>query len=202
MIIHEAAQNSVEWLLARAGVPSASQFHRVITPTTLKPSASSGAYMYDLLTECLLGGPLETQSNDFMQRGHELEDEAVLFFEGLTDLDTKQVGFCMTDDGKMGCSPDRLVGSKSGLEVKCPSAPVHVMYKHMGILPTKFRAQVQGSMYVTELDEWHFLSYNPILDPLHIVVERDPKFMERFEEIMGEFLLKFEKTKIELGIAA
>lgn len=202
MKIIDVAQNSPEWLMARAGRPTASQFHRIITPATLKPSASSVAYMYDLATESLLGGPLETQTSDFMQRGHDLEDEAVLFFEGLVDLDTQKVGLCTTDDGLIGCSPDRLVGDNAGLEVKCPAAATHVMYKHMGVVPTKYRAQIQGSLYVTGLDHWHFVSYNPILEPLHIVVERDPEFMDKFEILIKRFVANLEVIKTELGIAA
>ena len=202
MKIIDVAQNSPEWLLARAGLPTSSAFDKIITPAQMKPSASSEAYMYQLVTESLLGGPLETQTNDYMARGHDLEDEAVLFFEGLTDLDTEKVGFCTTDDGLIGCSPDRLVGDNAGLEVKCPMAATHVMYKDMGILPVKYRAQVQGSLYVTGRDHWHFMSYNPILEPLHIIVERDSEFMEKFDILIKKFLVSLEAAKIRLGIAA
>lgn len=198
MKIIDVPQNTPEWLLCRAGLPTTSNFDKIITPATMKPSASAEPYMYELLCECIMGRPNETEINAFMQRGHDLEGEAVNFFEALFDIETKQVGFCTTDDGKIGCSPDRLVGDDAGLEIKCPMATTHIMYKDKGVVPAKYRAQIQGSLYVTGRERWHFLSYNPILPPLHIIVERDEEFIAKLDELLKAFLVKFDEAKIRL----
>jgi len=198
MITINVPQGGPEWLLVRAGLPTSSCFDKIITNAQMKPSASSEAYMYLLLAECVRGGPIETDSSGFMQRGTNLEDEAVDFFEALVDLETKQVGFCLTDDRKIGCSPDRLVGEDSGLEIKCPSAVNHIMLIDKRELPIKYRAQIQGSLYVTGRDHWHFMSYNPILPPLHIIVQRDEVFISKLEELLMKFLDKFDEAKKRL----
>lgn len=195
MIIVDVPQNTPEWLLCRAGLPTASCFDKIITPATMKPCASAEPYMYELLTECLMGRPNESEPNQWMQRGHDLEDEAVDFFEALTDLDTTLVGFCTTDDGLIGCSPDRLIGEDEGLEIKCPMATTHVGYKHKNIVPAKYRAQIQGSLYVTGRKRWHFFSYNPVLPPLHIIVERDEEFLAKLDTLLKQFLERFSNAK-------
>ena len=67
---------SVEWHEARLGIPTASEFSRIVTPTG-KLSAARATYMGELLAEWALGEPVGgfTGTED-TERGQVLEPEA------------------------------------------------------------------------------------------------------------------------------
>ena len=125
MKIIECKQRTPEWLEARIGIPTASQFHRVMTPKTKKRSSQADDYLNFLVAEWLVGRSLEDFSNDWTERGMVLEDDAVSYFEALHEVNTQEVGFITTNDGLVGCSPDRI-GTFGGLEIKCPGIINHV----------------------------------------------------------------------------
>ena len=93
MITVECEQGSTQWLNARLGIPTASQFDRILSPKTLKPSASAEGYRHELLAEWLLGEPIDTVNTEWMQRGIELEPRAVQFYEFQRDIETTRIGF-------------------------------------------------------------------------------------------------------------
>jgi hypothetical protein len=176
MIVHAFPQGSAEWHAARLGIPTASNFGRIVTPGG-KLSASADTYLHELVAERILGFPLNTESVDFMERGKALESHAVSWYELQRDVDTEAVGFCLTDDGRAGCSPDRLVGAAGGLEIKCPSPAVHVGYMLDGGISDKYRPQVQGALWITGRDWWDTLSYHPDLPPALVRVKRDEEYI-------------------------
>ena len=118
MKIHNVEQGSEAWFQLRLGVPSASKFKDLLTPTG-KPSARSEAYMHELLAEKMSGKRFETFETFHMRRGIELEPEAADVFSFQTDLICREVGFVTNDEETVGCSPDRLIQDLSGLEIKC-----------------------------------------------------------------------------------
>ena len=120
MIIHDVEQGSPEWFGVRH-VPTASNFSKILTAGG-KASTSANVYMIDLLATWLVGfAPDEGFGNAWTDRGHELEVIARENYEIERDTVT-EIGFCTTDDGLYGCSPDGLVGAFGGLEIKCPNA--------------------------------------------------------------------------------
>jgi hypothetical protein len=197
MKIVECSQGSDEWLQARLGIPTASQFHRLLTPKTMRPSGSAEKYLYELLAEWALGFPLQELSTGFIERGSQMELDAVRYYELQRDLDTEAVGFCLTDDGIAGCSPDRLVGDRGLLEIKCPSAHVQVAYL-LGEPEGKHRCQVQGQLWVTGREWCDLLCYNPDLPPAVVRVERDEVFMAKLAEILEDFGERLRKAKTRL----
>ena len=110
-------QGSAQWIAARLGLPTASQFSRILTPRTLKPSASAERYLWELLAERIIGQPANDASTKFMERGKAMEAQAVAFYELQRGVDTRRVGFVTRDDGLVGCSPDRFVGDDGLLEI-------------------------------------------------------------------------------------
>ena len=197
MITVECEQGSQAWLNARLGIPTASQFDRILSPKTLKPSASAEGYRHELLAEWLLGEPIDTVNTEWMQRGIELEPRAVQFYEFQRDIETTRIGFCLTDDRLAGCSPDRLVGDDGGLEIKCPSAKVHVGYLIDGVAGAHI-AQVQGCMWVTGRAWWDVMSFNPSLPPSLVRVQRDAKFMAALDEALPAFTTKLGEMREKL----
>lgn len=73
MIIHDVRQGSVEWDRLRAGIPTSSNFHRIMTPKAMKLSSQAPGLMHWLLAEWLIGEPLESPETQWMQRGAALE---------------------------------------------------------------------------------------------------------------------------------
>jgi putative phage-type endonuclease len=180
MIIHDTIeQGTPEWHELRAGVPTASNFGKIIDSKGKKSSSYKG-YFYKLVGERLLGRTEEGFKNEWMERGNELESEARELYEFISGPVT-QVGFVSVDDPICGCSPDGLVGEDGGIEIKCPSLSVHMKYLMSGRLPAEYHRQVHGSMYVTGRDWWDFMSYYPGLDPFILRVHKDQEFNEMLE---------------------
>lgn len=177
MIALELDQQTPEWYAARCGVPSASNFDKIVT-TKGEPSKQAQKYLYQLAGERVIGKQEETYQNGFMQRGVELEAEARQFYELVTDSIVQKVGLCFPDESRQyACSPDGFVGIDGGLEIKCPSMAVHIGYVIDNVLPTEYLQQVQGNLLVTGRQWWDFVSYYPGLKPLIVRVERDEKFL-------------------------
>lgn len=186
MIVLEMAQGTPEWLAARCGVPTASCFDRIITPTG-KPSTQAEAYAHTLLAEQITGVSEGLETNSWMRRGTELEPEARDYYSLVTGATVEQVGFCLTDDETCGCSPDGLVGSEGLLEIKCPAPSTHIEYLLTGQIVGKYYPQVQGQLWVTGRKWVDFVSYCPGIEALIIRVKRDAKFQARLTEEMSRF---------------
>jgi hypothetical protein len=187
MIVLNCAQGSDEWIDARRAIPTASQFDRIITPKTGKLAAAADKYAYELLAEELLGHALDEGESQFMQRGTLTERHAIEFYEFQNDIETTKVGFILRDDMRAGCSPDRLVGDDGGLEIKCPSAAVHVSYM-LGADADKYRCQVQGALWLTGRAWWDWLSFNPELPAVLIRHERDEDFIKNLAMRVEQFI--------------
>ena len=71
-------------------------------------------------------------------------------------------------------------------EIKCPTPKTHVLWLD-GILPTEYRQQVHGSMAITGLNTWHFWSFYPGLQPLHVGSTATPG-TEGLNEVLNRFI--------------
>ena len=174
--------------MLRAGIPTASQFHRIITPTG-KDSTQRDAYMFQLLGERITGRP----QDDFkftwaMERGSDLERKAIEYFEFQTDLVTQPCGFVTDDNERWGASPDSLVGANELLECKCPEFATHLMYlMKEGSSYADYRTQAQGELMVCEREFLWFLSYHPDLPWSLYRVERDEKYIALMDKAVRKF---------------
>lgn len=144
--------------------------------------------------------------NVAVRRGNALEPEARYFYEQTTGHKVEQIGFVTHDDGCFGCSPDGMIGEapftsgmSHGLEIKCPFPETHMAYLLAGTLPDEYKFQVHGSMAVTGLDRWDFLSYCPGEAPLLLTVERD-SFTNQLEAGLKQ--LVEEKRNVESRLAS
>lgn len=190
-------QGTAEWLAVRAGIPTASEISKLITPAKMQVSTGKGvdSYLAEKLAERWLGRPLEASRKTWaMDAGTVLEDHALPKFELETGLDLERVGFVTTDDGRFGCSPDSLLAeSDVGLEAKCPKPETHVGYLIGGELPADYRGQVQGSMFATGAVYWWFMSYCPGFPEFIIKVDREPKYQVVLQTALWKFQERLEK---------
>ena len=178
VIDHE--QGTQEWLQSRLGCPSGSGFDRLITSSG-KPSTQADGYINQLIAELLTKETTEVKVTEWMQRGTDLEPFARNFYE-LIGNEVQEVGFCKHDTLECGVSPDGLIGTDGGLEIKCPTPATHIAYLRAGVLPSKYKQQVMGCMWVTGRDWWDFMSYHERMPALIVRVERDDDFITLLAE--------------------
>lgn len=188
MKLHDCDQGSIDWMMLRLGIPTASEFHKIVTPKKLELSSQAKPYAYRLIAETLLNRPMDSLENlEWVTRGKELEPHAVKVYEATEEVETRPVGFITTDDGRVGASPDRLiVGKNAGLEIKCPSPQMHIQYMLEGF-GDDYRLQVQGQMYVAELDFVDRFSYHPEMPPVPIRTYREEEVIKILRDRLNEF---------------
>lgn len=189
MKVHDVEQGSLEWHELRLGIPTASNFHRIITPAKLDRSKQARAYAFQLVAEKLLRESSQSLADtEWMERGRELEPQAIQQYEFTKDVETKRVGFCTTDDGRYGASPDRvIVGAPAGVEVKCPSPAIHLGYLIDGP-GADYRMQKQGQLLVCEFDYADFYSFHPSFPPADIREHRDETVIRALRDGLEWFL--------------
>ncbi len=199
MIALDCEQGSQEWHDARLGVATSSEFSKIITPAKGDYSSQAAGYMNKLIAELITGKEATGFMSDWMERGKEMENEARSWYEFTQGVTVEQVGFVYRDDRKLvGCSPDGLLEGK-GFEIKCPSPGVMVSYMLAETLPREYIPQVQGSMFVTGLDEWDFMAYHPDFDPLLLTVERDNEYISKLEKYLHKFTKEMQEKLSKLN---
>ena len=195
MIVLDVKQGSIEWLSARLGLPTASEFNKIITSTG-NASSQKAAFMHKLLAELITDSPLETfQKTEWMDRGNELESTAVSLYEFQNDIETETIGFCLHDDKIAGASPDRLVGEDGLLEIKCPAPQTHVDYLLKQKVDSNYIPQVQGQLWITGRKWCDWISYHPEMPPVIIRVERDEEFISKMDSALKKFSSDMEEKK-------
>jgi hypothetical protein len=200
MITAKCVQGTEEWRGIKAGVASTSNFDRLVT-ASMKPSSQADDYYYELMGEWIIGKCKELPPNLYwVNRGTELEPQARLAFE-IVHGSVTQVGFAYKDKRKViGCSPDGLQGKIAGLEIKVPEPINHMAYYLRGECPKKYLPQVQGSMWVTGMKQWYFVSWNPGYPPLICLVAADPVWHQAFDRIVLPFSRRLEEGREEQRI--
>ena len=202
-IYDELEQGTPEWLQARAGILTASTIGQLITTKTIKPAMNdrSRGLCQTLIAERITGHVEPVHPNRAMARGTLLEPEARRIYSEQTGQDVDEVGFARldTDTYTLGSSPDGLVGETGGIEIKSPSAKVHVSTVLSGAIPDYNRAQVQAFLHVTGREWCDFISYYPG-EPLFIIRDYpDEKWQnaivsaaEQFEETARSAVTRYE----------
>lgn len=204
MIWHKCEPRSAEWQYLKVGVPSASDFDKVLTAGG-KVSDQSKAYAYNLLAAQMLGRPLSVvdaaaeYQSQWMLRGQALEDSAIDAYEFQSGNQTSLGGWCLEDGRRYGCSPDRLVGEDGLLEMKCPAANTMIRYLlSPGQLAKEKFVQVQGELLVTGRAWNDLVAYHP---ELPIVIERqqrDEKYIDLLRNTLEAFADALVKARMVL----
>lgn len=184
----DVIQGTSQWADLRAGIPTASEFHRIVTPS-LKPSKSAEMYLCELIAERLTGEPTVGYTSHWMDRGSELEKEAVNFYEFTRDIETEKIGFVTSDDGRWGASPDRLCGDSGLLEIKVGKPATHVGYLlQSGAAYEEYKIQAQSQIWVAEREWNDLMAYNPLLPPAIYRANRDEAFIKPLSAAVQAFV--------------
>ena len=201
MIVHKCEQGSEEWQQLRCGVVTMSHAKELLTGGKGKTRQS---YILDVVSERLSGKPIESYSSFDMQRGQFLEQYALKAFEANSGEAVERVGFITTNDGRIGCSPDGLIGGDAGLEIKCPNPRQHLRNIFSAGLED-YTAQVQGNLWITGSSRWYVVSFCPWVEcfPLHIAcVTRDESIIARISESATNAIEEIDIAISSLSICA
>ena len=204
-ILTDFEQCSSEWWAIHRGLPTASSFDRIITPVKGEASAGQVKYMDELIADmiCHKWSQEPEYTSIAMQNGIACEPSARAWYAFENDVEVREVGFCLSDCGRYGCSPDGLVGEVGGIEIKCPDLKTHIGYLREGRLPNEYKCQVHGSLAVTGYAWWDFISYSPAVEIPHLVIRVVPDdftvklrseveaFADRLSEMRAKFGLKY-----------
>lgn len=185
-IFEEIAQNSDEWYNCRRGIVTASELHCVIANGRGGAESKTRAkYMRRLAGEILTEEPAERFERPEFDRGHAMEPEIRSYYSMVNDVDVKQVGFVR--NGRIGCSPDGLVGDKGAVEFKSKKPEVLIEVLQAKELPSEHKAQVQGILMVTEREWVDFMAYWPKIPKFELRVHRDEAYIGSLRRGVAQF---------------
>lgn len=184
--IIDCEQSSPEWYSARLGIPTASEFKKLVAVNKdAKDKKTRTEYMRKLAGEVLTGVPMESYTNEHMERGKVMEEDARDLYAMITKADLRRVGFIR--NGNTGCSPDSLIGDDGGLEIKTALPHVQIERLERGDLPAEHRLQVQGCIWLSERKWWDFVSFCPKLPMFTIRVQRDEQCIAELSAAVNTF---------------
>ena len=147
--IIQCEQGTSQWFEARKGIPTASMFKAILAKGEGKTRKS---YMLTLAAEIITGECGESFQSAAMERGKQMEEEARDLYAFRHGVQLQRVGFIV--NGRMGCSPDSLIGNAGGLEIKTQRADLLAETILADKFPTEHIAQVQGNLMVAEREWW------------------------------------------------
>ncbi len=198
MIVIQCDQGSQEWHEARAGVVTASMFK--VARQRLKTGKNAGDfteaaknYAFRLAIERISGMPLDDGFETWqMRRGHELEPAAREAHEAAAGVIVDRAGFVTTDDSLFGASADGFIGDQGGAEYKCLVSPEGLREVLLSEDISEFTDQIQGCLWITGREWWHFGLYCPALESIgkHFFwreVRRDDDYIGAMELELVEF---------------
>jgi hypothetical protein len=162
-------QGSPEWIKARLGIPTASEFHTVMASGRGgAESKTRKTYMLKLVGEILTGEQMEGYTNHHMERGKVMEDEARNLYAFMHDVTPECVGFI-----------------RNGDKTKLPHLQVDCLLSSR--VPPEHVAQCQGALWVAEREWIDFVSYWPKL-PLFVTrAYRDEEYIAKLSASVDEF---------------
>ena len=171
--IFDMEQRSPEWFAVRRGIPTASNFSKVLAQGQGKTRLK---YLRDLAGERITGKSTESFTSKAMERGRRMEAEALNFYRVVTSGTVRKVGF-----GKnygAGASPDALVDDDGMVEIKTAEPSVLIPILESGRTPSEHVAQLQGNLWVFER-EWIDLEiYWPDMQTFDVRVLRDDRYID------------------------
>ena len=162
-------QRSQEWWDARCGKVTASRVGDLMArnqprkgKTVGEWSARRNNYLEEKIAERIIGKPRDRKKVASLDYRLELEPDARKAYEFYFDNEVVQVGFI--DHPRIpnfGASPDGLVGSDGGQEIKCLDPETHIRLIRAGGVDLDYVYQCQSGMACTDRKWWEFVAYCP-----------------------------------------
>lgn len=190
----DCKQGSEEWLEARLGIPTVSEFSRFITPAKGDFSTQCDGYVADLIVEAT-EGLTDTYKSQWMEHGTLTEPEALDYYAFDTGRTVEKCGLILNKGA--GWSPDGLI-LPGAVEAKCPKSTTHVKWLMKGGLPNEHKPQCHGALVVGELEWVDFISYCEGYRALIVRVVRDD-YTVKVEAALKRFLDYLDEAKYKVA---
>jgi exodeoxyribonuclease (lambda-induced) len=196
-----ADQQSDAWFTMKLGVLSASNASKIVAK---KDSETRFTYLCELVAQICTGIHHEI-SGPALAWGNDNEDKARAFYEFQSGHTITQVPFVFKDDSfREGCSPDGLIESRMGVEIKCPFASSnYIKFLLEDSVKPEWKWQYQYLMRVLDAKEWEFTQYDPRMrvKPRHILrVSYDEKMQNTLNDAVPQFIDDMDQALEKIGI--
>jgi putative phage-type endonuclease len=201
-------QGTPEWHEARRAKITGTGFSKVLSK---KDGKTRTAYMRQLILERKTGVTADGYYDKNMEVGNQTEPQARLYYEKINKVKIEQAGFVdyhpeskveLAEYGNyVGVSPDGLVGTDGGVEIKCPLPKTHLEYMTKNRLPSTYKPQVQGILWVTNRKWCDFISFCPQVEKQPywcIRIERDEEYIKNLKTEVSKFIDEMLKMQIEI----
>lgn len=180
-------QRDPEWLAHRAPRITVSRLVDVVAGPKTKRHMG---YKQEII-DALAGVPPLEDDKPWYEHGKRLEPEGSGRYEWETGNDIIPIALVTHPEHDFVCgSPDGLIGSDGGVELKC-----HISYKQFRKIETKgmpshYKPQVQGYLWITGRKWWDYCSYYSNHGRTFIYIQRiepDLKYHNKLERKCLEF---------------
>jgi putative phage-type endonuclease len=158
-MIHEIEQNTEEWFQLRMGKITASNFASIMANLGKPFGKPALQYAMRVAIESRTNVAIETYSNEWMERGKLLEDDARTMYEQLNFCDVFPGGFA--EQGRFGASADGQTEDNGLLEIKSVKYNTHFERLIKGGYDTSYQWQIRGQMWLYDVAWCDFVSYCP-----------------------------------------
>lgn len=190
-------QGTEEWHALRRGMVTASVVGQLVTPT-LKVAANmdSRALAALIVAERITGFTDPSFVSDDMERGWEDEPRAIETYSEWRETEVTAMGFMVREEewGRLGFSPDGLVGETGFVEVKSRRPKIQLQTILADKVPASVMAQIQCGLFVSGREWCDYLSYSGGMPLWPQRVYPDPKWFDAIAEAMRAF----EKAAVEM----
>ena len=199
MIILDVEQGSDEWLEARLGLPTASEMHCLLADGRVCKPFGQGVltYLDTLVAERFTGQAASAfVGNAHTERGHAVEPIAVQAYIDsghASAMDVIEAGIMLAKG--VGASPDRLIGTDGGLEIKSKEAKGMVTLLRNSKVDKAHITQVQINMWVSDRSWWDYFVYCDGLPPFHQRFEPDLEIHAKLDERVPLFLALLDELE-------
>lgn len=172
---YDIEQRTPEWRQIKCGVLSSTDAAALLANGEGRKKA-----IYRVACEIVTGDPAESYQNDYMRRGQAQEAEARAKFALLHGVDPTPVGFIKR--GRVGCSPDSVIGKNRVLEIKTEKAELLAETLFRNEFPTKHFAQTQWQLWVAERDLTDLAIFCPRMPLFHKQQGRDERYIRKLSD--------------------
>jgi putative phage-type endonuclease len=158
---HDIDQSTQDWHDIRRGVITTSHFAAIMANYPKPFGNPAHEYAMKVALESVTGVTIDTFQSADMAHGIEFEPIAREAYETDRFQSVSNGGFWLSSCGRIGSSPDGLVGDDGLIEIKCPKWNTHFSLIASGGYNTAYRWQIQGQLFLTGRKWCDFVSFCP-----------------------------------------
>ena len=191
-IYNDIHQRSEEWYNIRLGRVGGSESSVLSVKGKSESGLGAAAFtlLYEKAYELIQEEPVKENIVTFaMQRGMDLEPEAIYEYEMAKMVKVDQVGYILNSDYKYaGYSPDGLVGEDGLIEVKCPGNSEFMRQIITNEIPKQYFCQMQWGMFISGRKWCDYVVYNPDYYKSPLYIDRVDRIEKMIETLKANYL--------------